>query len=177
MRRSKLAMLLVLVVGVFALATLVGCSAPAEPYVNPESVGTVSGGIPVPSSTVDAKDYSSVGQRIYMTGTNADGVTIGRESVPEAEGAMLLGGGGCAACHGSDGKGGKAAAASGSSISAPNITYGALKNAGYTDETIANAIQYCTDEAGESLDDVMPCWQMSAVDVKATIDYLKVLGK
>jgi hypothetical protein len=54
-------------------------------------------------------------------------------------------------------------------IKAPDITYGALIKAGFTDATIRDAIRKGLDEAGKPLKDAMPRWQMNDADLSATI--------
>jgi mono/diheme cytochrome c family protein len=88
----------------------------------------------------------------------------------------MMGGGGCGSCHGAHGRGGTLRMMTGTSIEAPDITYGALVKAGFTDATIRTAIRDGRDESGKPLKDAMPRWQMSDVDLGATIAYLKELG-
>jgi cytochrome c oxidase subunit 2 len=87
----------------------------------------------------------------------------------------MMGGGGCASCHGTDGRGRTIRMMTGAAIRAPDITYAALTNAGFTDATIRNAIRNGTDESGKPLKTAMPRWQMNDTDLSATIAYLKQL--
>lgn len=175
MPRNKSAIALALIAGSLVLVALVGCSSSAKPYVNPATVGTASGGIPEATYTVAAQNFGSVGEKIYMTGSGADGKPIAWEAPQVSEGALLMGGGGCASCHGKKGTGGKVTTANGTVIDAPNVTYASLKKTGFTDATIAGAIRYCTDEQNAPLDPTMPCWWMTDEQVAATIAYLKTL--
>ena len=88
----------------------------------------------------------------------------------------MMGGGGCASCHGIDGRGATIRMMAGTAVKAPDITYDALVEEGFTDAAIATAIRNRVDDKGERMDAAMPRWQMSATDVAATIAYLKVLS-
>ena len=88
----------------------------------------------------------------------------------------MMGGGGCASCHEADGRGGTIKMMTGTAVKAPDVTYGALIGAGFTDATIRTAIRDGLDESGKPLDAAMPRWQMSDADLAATIAYLKELG-
>jgi hypothetical protein len=65
---------------------------------------------------------------------------------------------------------------SGTAIQAPDVTYDALVKSGFTDATIRRAILSGLDDSGNPLDAAMPRWQMSPVDLGATIAYLKELA-
>lgn len=119
--------------------------------------------------------FSSTGERIWLTGTGASGRQIARTAPRTSNGALMMGGGGCASCHGRDGRGGTIQMMMGPAIKAPDVTYGALAKEGFTPETISRAITEGLDESGEPLDEAMPRWQMSADDLEATIAYLKSL--
>jgi len=85
-------------------------------------------------------------------------------------------GGGCASCHGADGRGGTIRIMMGTAVDVPDIRYDALISAGFTDATIQTAITDGKDESGEPLHEAMPHWQMNGADLAATIAYLKVLS-
>lgn len=120
--------------------------------------------------------YSSDGERIFLSGVGTDGGDIARSTPNGSGGAPMMSGGGCASCHGTDGRGSTVRSVGGTTIKAPNITYDALIEDGFTDATIAAAIRDGVDEKGEQIDAAMPRWQMSEADVDATIAYLKVLS-
>ena len=61
-------------------------------------------------------------------------------------------------------------------IEAPDITYDALVKEGFTDATIGRAIRDGLDESGQPLEDAMPRWQVSDVDVGEVIAYLRQLS-
>lgn len=177
MRRNKSAIVFTLLLSALVLTTIAGCSKGA-PAANPPSTGgTASGGsiIPTAGAAVAAKSYASPGQRIFLTGIGTDGEAILAEAPPQSQGALLMGGGGCAACHGANGRGGKIRVMTGPTIDSPNITYGDLIKNGFTQATIRSAIRYGLDEEGAPLDPLMPPWQMNDKDVDATVAYMKTL--
>lgn len=120
--------------------------------------------------------YSSAGERIWLAGVGSDGREIVHTAPRTSQGALMMGGGGCASCHGANGRGGTSSMMMGATIQAPDVTYGALVAAGYSDSTIGRAIRDGLDQSGQALSDAMPRWQMSTTDIDATIAYMKVLG-
>lgn len=172
------------------LALAAGCSNSSTPGGNTNNGGGMMGGNAPNSgaggggsssgmmgrSASGATSYSSDGQRIFLTGVGTDGQDIPRTAPRVSQGALMMGGGGCASCHAADGRGGTIRMMTGTAIKAPDITYSALINAGFKDATIRSAIRDGLDEAGKPLKDAMPRWQMSEADLNATIAYLKVLG-
>lgn len=121
-------------------------------------------------------NYSSEGERIFLSGVGTDGEEIARSAPNGPGGSPMMGDGGCGSCHGADGRGGSIRVMGGATVEAPNITYDELIEDGFTDATIAAAIRDGVDEKGEQIDAAMPRWQMSEADVDATISYLKVLS-
>ncbi len=138
------------------------------------SGGGSSGGMMGGSSSPGAS--SSLGERIFLNGVGSDGQTIRHSASRVSQGSLMMGGGGCASCHGADGRGGAIRMMAGAAVEVPDITYDALITAGFTDATIGEAIRDGVDEAGKSLDDAMPRWRMSDPDLAATIAYLKNLS-
>jgi len=135
------------------------------------------GGVPLKTR------YDSNGERIYYTG-----VSERTGPVPFQGGPMWLAmhGGGCASCHGINGRGG-VPVMMGTAIPA-DIRYEALTakdvhnqrreeeaHPPYTDELIKQAITQGLDPAGKSLDWTMPRWQMTQEDLNDLIAYLKTL--
>jgi len=164
MPRNRTALALATVT--IALIALVGCSKSAAPAQttaeNAAAAQTSLSGL-------------ALGKQIYTKGLGANGEEIAAEAPTASQGALMLGGGGCAACHGVNGRGGAVRAAAGAAIAAPNITYAELKKAGYSDVAIQYAITWCQDETGAMLDETMPCWQMTDAEAQATVAYLKTL--
>ena len=119
---------------------------------------------------------SSVGERVFLSGVGTDGQAIPHSASRVSQGSLMMGGGGCASCHGADGRGGTIKMMAGTAIDVPDITYDALIAEGFTDATIGEAIRDGVDEAGKPLDEAMPRWRMSDPDLAATIAYLKTLS-
>lgn len=125
-------------------------------------------------------EYVSNGQMIYFTGRNDRG-----QRIPFEGGPMWLyaHGGGCAACHGPDGRGG-APVMMVAEIPG-DIRYSHLteeeheegeEHPPYTDELIKRAITLGLNPAGEPLDLAMPRWRMSEGDLDDLILFLKTLN-
>jgi mono/diheme cytochrome c family protein len=167
--------MVVLVVCLSALATaaLVGCTSSST--LSGGSSSNPGGGM-MNNGGSGANGASSAGERIYLTGVGTDGQAVSRTAPRVSQGALMMGGGGCGSCHGADGRGGTIKMMTGTAVKAPDVTYGALIAAGFTDATIQQAIRDGLDESGKPLDEAMPRWQMSDTDLAATIAYLKQLG-
>jgi mono/diheme cytochrome c family protein len=168
MHRRLLTAVLAVCLGALVMAVAAACSS-AGTSGGTAGTGMMGGG---PGAT----SYSSIGQRIWLTGVGADGREIAHSAPRVSLGALMMGGGGCGSCHGPDGRGGTIRMMTGTAITAPDVTYAALTKAGFTDATIRTAIRDGLDESGKLLKDTMPRWQMSDADVAATIAYLKTLG-
>ena len=168
MHRRLLTAVLAVCLGALVMVVAAACS----------SAGTSGGttGTGMMGGGSGATSYSSVGQRIWLTGVGADGREIAHSAPRVSLGALMMGGGGCGSCHGPDGRGGTIRMMTGAAIAAPDVTYAALIKAGFTDATIRTAIRDGLDESGKPLKDTMPRWQMSDADLDATIAYLKTLG-
>lgn len=128
------------------------------------------------SGRVQSGDFASNGEQIFFTGVSS------RDTITSTGGPFWfeMRGGGCAACHGPDGKGG--AVVMMGRLDAPNITYKALTSNGgkdehepFTDESIKGAITRGLEPDGKRLSEDMPRWKMSERDLDDLIDYLKTL--
>ena len=126
-----------------------------------------------------AQGYISNGQTIYFTGANDRGERIPFEGAPMW---LYRHGGGCASCHGADGRGG-APVMMGTEVPG-DIRYHHLieeeheegeEHPPYNDELIKRAITLGLDPAGEPLDLTMPRWQISDQDLDDLIEFLKTL--
>jgi cytochrome c oxidase subunit 2 len=115
------------------------------------------------------------GQRIYQSGFDENGREIPRSTIPPSQAALMMGGGGCASCHGANGRGSTVTMRMGY-IEAPDTTYRTLTNEGYTDTKISRAIRYGIDENSKPLDSSMPRWQMTDAEVRDVLAYLKELS-
>ncbi len=123
--------------------------------------------------------FVSNGEQIFFTGTSSRG-TITTTRGPFW---FQMHGGGCATCHGPDGRGGRVTMMG--SFTSPNITYKVLtgeeegnheeEHEPYTDTLIKRAITRGIEPDGEELDRNMPRWQMSDKDINDLIEYLKTL--
>ena len=165
MRRNRFMIAGVLCLSALMLVALAGCSGSATPTPTTEAAS---------AAPANAGSPADIGKQIYFKGIGADGQPLLSSAPTASQGALMLGGGGCASCHGANGRGGKAQAGT-TSIAGPDITYGSLIKAGFKDPTLKAAMLWCTDEAGLPLDDTMPCWQMTDAEANATIAYLKTL--
>lgn len=122
---------------------------------------TVTGFQSTPSNgyMIFTMEYNSLGEKINFT----DG--------PDW---LAVQGGGCAACHGLDGMGGKQV--QNCTATPPSIRYQKLIGNYSNDTLIARAITHGIDENGEELDACMPRWQLEQNDLGDLIAYLKTLG-
>ncbi len=146
--------LALLVVGVIGLALL--------------STGTLSLGTPT-------SDLAERGAIIFNIGSDPNG-----QPIPYTGGMMMRAA--CASCHGANGQGLHTPM-----FVSPNITYrnltdptGMVEPDGghgmkYTDDLIRRAVTHGIDPDGQSLDPVMPRWQLTDAEWSALLAYLKTL--
>ncbi len=124
-------------------------------------------------------DFASNGERIYLSGVSD---RIG--PIPRFGGPMWIRmmGGGCAACHGSNGRGGQPVMM-GTAVP-PDIRYEALITGAYepgehatpyTEALIKRAVTQGLDADGKPLDATMPHWQMSEGDLSDLLAYMRTL--
>ena len=135
-----------------------------------------------PNNTNGAQAFGSLGERIFLTGTDANGNVIPR-SIPSMYG-MMLGRAGCAGCHGRDGRGGTVAFMMGS-FETHDIRWSSLTSEmadedgethpPYDEASFARAVRDGLDPAGDRLDAPMPQWRLTDAEISALIDYLKSL--
>lgn len=173
MRRNTLlivglALLVVGIVGVLVIEAV----GPGFGFVSVSSSGGATGGT---TGATSSTSLAAAGQHIYQTGLDAQGVQIARSSIPISEGALMMGGGGCASCHGANGQGSVVSMMMGY-IEAPDITYTTLTHEGYTDTTIYRAIRYGINEENKNLNPAMPRWQLTDTEVRQVVAYLKELS-
>jgi len=121
--------------------------------------------------TPQPAQYKSNGEMIFMTGVNEKGERIPFVGGPQW---LYMHGGGCASCHGTDGKGGIYPMMCG--VKTPDIRYSTLNQKhGMSDEDIKRAITKGVGDEGEELDYCMPRWQMTEKDLNDLIEFLKEL--
>ncbi len=122
--------------------------------------------------TTTPGSYGSAGETIFMTGLDAQG-----RRIPFTEGPpwLSMNGGGCAVCHGTDGRGGQPVMM-GTAVP-PDIRYATLlaDNPPYTDDLIQRAVTQGVDPNGEPLDPTMPRWQLTDAQWNDLLSYLKTL--
>ena len=139
--------------------------------------------------------YASNGERIYLTGTSANG-RIGY-SGGDVGGGMMGSQGmmgdklACADCHGSSGRGGPHIMHM-TSMDAPDIRWstlteaehggdgdhdeaGEMEHPPYDEETFKRAVTQGLDPGGEPLDTAMPRWRMSGQDLDELLAFVKTL--
>lgn len=143
--------------------------------------------MPMMNRAASGDDFSSNGERIYMTATNDSGEVITYEEGPGGE--MMEGVLACVDCHGSDGRGGERQLMM-ESFHAPDIRWSTLTgdhtdheesgdgdHAPYTPETLRAAITQGVGSGGRPLSTVMPRWRLSPDDLADLIDHLQTLGE
>lgn len=130
------------------------------------------------SSSGGANDALTLGRQIFDSGTDASGQPISRNG-----GVGMMTWGGCASCHGSDGRG-----LTTMMFTTPNITYSNLTDpAGmvepdgtrgptYTDTLIRRAVVNGIGADGDTLDTTMPRWQLTDDEWNDLLAYMKTLN-
>ena len=133
--------------------------------------------------------YASNGERIYFTGTSANGrIDYSGGNI----GSGMMGGQqlACADCHGPDGRGGPHVMHM-TSMDAPDIRWSTLTEAEhgdgdhdqaegmdhppYDEESFKRAVTQGLNPGGEPLDSDMPRWRMSEQDLNDLIAFLQTL--
>jgi mono/diheme cytochrome c family protein len=118
----------------------------------------------------------ALGEQIFKTGIGVSGA-----HVPFTKGGDKFRAepGGCAGCHGEDGRGKQIPGKEG----IPAITYAALREPVggeapefSTDEAMHKAVTQGVEEDGEELSPVMPRWQFTDEEFAALVEYLKQLS-
>jgi ABC-type branched-subunit amino acid transport system substrate-binding protein len=137
----------------------------------------------VPAATVGLTEQAKRGKVIYLTGTSPSGGQITAVlggSVTEIPAAALK----CVNCHLENGRGKPEGGISPSNIGWDELTkpYGSTDAQGrkrppYNATLLKRAITMGLDSAGRSLDQAMPRYRMSHVDVADLLAYLTVVGR
>jgi cytochrome c oxidase subunit 2 len=122
-------------------------------------------------------DFSSLGERIYLSGTNEQG-----QYIPRSRGSMHFAS--CADCHGRNGQG-RVNSTMMFEFEAPDIRWSTLasphgdeeggEHIPYDRESFFRALRRGVEPDGEKLEPPMPRWQMSDREVDALIEYLQGL--
>jgi cytochrome c oxidase subunit 2 len=116
-------------------------------------------------------NVSSNGGLIYDTGIDADGNRISFSQGPMW---LYVHGGGCADCHGYNGRGGVYPMMCG--VVTPDVRYSTLTEHGMTRADVERAITEGVDEDGEALNYCMPRWDLDGRDLSDLLSYLMELG-
>lgn len=130
------------------------------------------------------RTFSSPGERLFLTGRGANGTVLRRTNGSMM--GMMVTGGGCADCHGPDGRGRTVNAMMGS-FEAPDIRWSTLTASGGThsseethvafdETTFARALRDGFDPEGARLDPPMPRWRITDQELQHLVAYLKALG-
>lgn len=138
-----------------------------------------------PWPTLSASAFTSDGQRIYYTGTDATGRVIPR-SLPRgrAMGPGMMGEVSCVDCHGEDGRGGRIGPMMVAGVEVPDIRYSVLTAPhseegttlpAWSETDIKRAIRDGVEPDGQQLKPPMPRWDMTDRELTDTISYLKEL--
>lgn len=139
---------------------------------------------PLSERTPTGSSSLSTGESIYRYGVSTNGAVIPRTTSQGSGKGMMRGmlRGGCATCHGSDGRGRTTMM-----FAAPDITYVNLSDpAGmvmpngdrdetYTDVSLRRAITTGVDPSGEELGWPMPRWELTTQEWEGLLTYLKTL--
>ena len=137
-------------------------------------------------SRPQAGSFNSNGQQIYFTATDQTGGPISYTGGPGFGGMMMGAYLACASCHGADGRGGVHYIMM-QSVDAPPIYYDALvkmlqeesggtpQPAGYSLDDLRRSVVDGQHPDGESLEAVMPRWQMSDSDLADLLGFLRTL--
>lgn len=141
-------------------------------------VNGTGGGLPAFPSNAQ-----SVGEEIFVYGTD------GGRAVPRRGGIGMMGGstGGCADCHGRDGRGGRVSMMMMGSFEAPDIRWSTLTSTDmehaegeaahppFDRDSFARALRDGVDPDGDELKSPMPRWRVSDAQADALIEYLQGL--
>lgn len=123
--------------------------------------------------------YASLGERIYLTGTDEAGRPIPRSGGRGRMSTTL----GCADCHGRDGKGRTINMMMGSFTSL-DIRWSTLTSpldpegkpqTPFNEASFAHAVRDGIDPEGDRLKSPMPRWQLTDAEVGGIIQYLQTL--
>ena len=127
------------------------------------------------------RTFSSPGERLFLTGRDANGTAVPRSN--RSMTGMMVTGGGCADCHGPDGRGRTVGAMMGS-FEAPDIRWSTLSSAQdpegrpqtpFDEASFAHAVRDGVDPEGQRLKPPMPRWQVTDQEVQDLVAYLKTL--
>ena len=146
--------------------------------------GSMMGGSWFGNSPFGSRNYTSIGEQIYYTGTSQSGPPITFQMTNGDGMSMMRGGMACVNCHGVNGQGGTLNMMMMGTVQVPNIQYKHLTETGptsgvneplYTDQTLKRAITEGVDPNGKPLVWPMPKWNMTDEQLNDLIAFLKTL--
>lgn len=146
------------------------------------NAGQGPGASVVPFVGNGAQTFSSLGERVFLTGTDENRNIIPR-STPAMYG-MMFAQAGCASCHGRDGRGGTVGAMMGS-FHTPDIRWSTLTSSQdpegrpqtpFDEASFARAVRDGIDPEGDRVKAPMPQWRLTDAEVAALVVYLKGLN-
>lgn len=156
--------LILLVVGVVA-AVVIALSIPAGAPLHP-------GGSSLPSGQVSG---ATLGERIFLTGTDENGNLIPRSGVTGMMGSAVA----CANCHGPDARG-RTIQMMMSQVEVPDIRWSTLiapptdpADKAFDPGSFFLAVTQGLDPNGSSLKAPMPRWGLTRAESDALVEYLK----
>lgn len=157
--------LILLVVGV-AAAVILALSLPTGGPLHP------GGSSSLPTGQVSGV---SLGERVFLTGTDENGDRIPRSGVM----GMMGSGVACANCHGPDARGRTVRMMMGQ-IEAPDVRWSTLTappadpaEIAFDPDSFFRAVTQGIDPEGGTLKPFMPHWQLNRAQTDAVIEYLK----
>ena len=136
-----------------------------------------------PSTASGGQNSLALGERLFGTGTDANGNPVPRTGGAPA--GMMNAGGGCAGCHGTDGRG-RTVSSMMASFTAPDIRWSVLTSTESTESggsastpfdeaSFARAVRDGLDPEGQPLEPPMPHWQLTDQEMRDLIAYVKTL--
>jgi Cytochrome c len=156
--------LTLLVVGVVA-AIVLALSIPAGAPLHPGGSSPLTGQVSV----------ASLGERIFLTGTDENSHLISRSGVTGMMGSAVA----CANCHGPDARGRTVGMMMGQA-EAPDVRWSTLTappadptDKAFDPDSFFLAVTQGIDPNGSSLKVVMPRWELTRAESDALIEYLK----
>jgi hypothetical protein len=170
-RRSGLvtAGVILVVAGVVALGVLLALALPSGGALHRYS----------PRYSPGQGTYNSLGQRIFLTGTDESG-----RFIPRSTGVGMMGGSvACADCHGRDGRG-RTVRMMMSHFTSPDIRWSTLTSpqdpegkaqTPFDEVSFAHVLRDGIDPEGDRLKAPMPLWDVTDAEVRALVQYLQTL--
>ena len=157
--------LVLIVVGVVAVAVLLGLMIPSGAPLNSNGSGVGTGQV----------SGAALGERIFLAAANANGRLIPRSGGSGMMGSAEV----CANCHGPDARGRTIQVMMGQ-IQTPDIRWSTLtasptdpKDKAFDPDAFFLAVTQGIDPNGSSLKVIMPRWNLTRTESDALIEYLK----